>query len=532
MVSVLLSRLRQTRRVDGTGGDGGRDCYFSDEDGTDVYELKSFTGRMRRAQRLQVERSLGRGIANSPRSWTLVVPIDPNPAEESWFDTLKADHTGTRLEWLGETWLKDQLARFPDIIRYFSGAAEEVIRILTAIREEDALPDDAAGLVQRFAGQAARLNEIDPYYWFEFTIAGESATVTAHPRYPDAPRDRPITLAVSLQFDDSSDQQETRSAFMDSMKFGTPVTIPPSSISSLALDAPAGLGGEYQSGTLMLDGTFQPTSEQPTTVVLRVPAHPPIRRMVSLNVVERSAGGGGLRLLARDQSGFLTLELRFDFSQQTSQANLTYHHHDSALPRDVVPVLRLCAEIAAGTEMAATDPAGNVIVRFQGPFGFAQPEAYIHCAELLAEVQQMAGVAFPLPDAFSTEDQHNMLYARAILHGEAVEAEWAGETKPMAAAAVDMLLSQTGQNGDQFALTVVIPQIVPAAGGQLPVGTVLQFMPSARVANLDEVRAWRAADVAGTVDVQLVPGETNKVTVRSAPTGDPVLPAAPSASRP
>ena len=60
MVSVLLSRLRQTRRVDGSGGDGGRDCYFTDEHGTDAYELKSFTGRMEKAQRQQVKRSLGR----------------------------------------------------------------------------------------------------------------------------------------------------------------------------------------------------------------------------------------------------------------------------------------------------------------------------------------------------------------------------------------------------------------------------------------------------------------------------------------
>jgi hypothetical protein len=46
---------------------------------------------------------------------------------------------------------------------------------------EDALPSDAAGLALKFAGQASRLNEIDPYYWFEFTIVGESVTVTAHP---------------------------------------------------------------------------------------------------------------------------------------------------------------------------------------------------------------------------------------------------------------------------------------------------------------------------------------------------------------
>ena len=149
MVSVLLSRLRQTRRVDGTGGDEGRDCYFPGEDGTDAYELKSFTGRMTPARRRQVKRSLDRAMESRPRTWTLVVPIDPAPAEQRWFDSLGAG-LPAQLEWLGKTWLEEQLARFPDIVRYFSGAADEVVRILTEISREDALPDDAAGLAQQF----------------------------------------------------------------------------------------------------------------------------------------------------------------------------------------------------------------------------------------------------------------------------------------------------------------------------------------------------------------------------------------------
>jgi hypothetical protein len=153
MVSVLLSRLRQARRVDGTGGDEGRDCYFPGVDGTDAYELKSFTGRMTPGRRRQVRRSLDRAMASGPRTWTLVVPIDPTPAEQRWFDSLSAD-LPTHLEWLGKTWLEEQLARFPDIVRYFSGAADEVVRILTEISREDALPDDAAGLAQQFAGMA------------------------------------------------------------------------------------------------------------------------------------------------------------------------------------------------------------------------------------------------------------------------------------------------------------------------------------------------------------------------------------------
>ena len=67
MISVLLSRVRQTHRVDGSGGDGGRDCYFSDENGTDVYQLKSFPGRMNNARRQQVVRSLHRALRD-PRA--------------------------------------------------------------------------------------------------------------------------------------------------------------------------------------------------------------------------------------------------------------------------------------------------------------------------------------------------------------------------------------------------------------------------------------------------------------------------------
>lgn len=516
---MLLSRIRQAHRVDGRGGDGGRDCYFSDEEGTDVYELKSFTGRMGRTQRRQVERSLDQAMKGSPRSWTLVVPIDPNPTEETWFDTLKPARSGTRLEWLGANWLKDQLARFPDIIRYFSGAADEVVRLLTEINHEEALPSDAAGLAQQFAGQAARLNEIDPYYWFEFTIAGETVTVTAHPRYPDAVRDHPITVTATLRFDDSPGQHEARAAFADYMKFGTPVTIPPTSIASLAVDAPAGLGGEFQGGTLTLDGTFHPGSDQATAVLLRVPAHPPVRRMVSLDVTERSAGDGGLRLLARDQSGLLTMELRFDFGGRTCQASLAYRYYSGVLPRDAVPVLRFCAELADGAEMAVTDPAGNVIAVISGSFGPAEPEAYIRCVELLAEVQQLCGAAFPLPEEFSTEDQQDLLYARAILRGEPVQAEWTSLTVPLAAPAVDNLLSQIERHGDEFVFAIAVPQTVVAAGGQLPIGSVLQFIQSARVTNLAEVRAWRLSDPDGSINVQLGPGEGRSMTVRAAPSG-------------
>jgi len=113
MISVLLSRIRQTRRVDGSGGDGGRDCYFSDENGTDVYELKSFLGRMNDVRRQQVVRSLQRALKGSPRIWSLVVPIDATPKEQEWFDSLASATTTTTLTWLDKPGSKSSWRHIP-----------------------------------------------------------------------------------------------------------------------------------------------------------------------------------------------------------------------------------------------------------------------------------------------------------------------------------------------------------------------------------------------------------------------------------
>ena len=132
MVSVLLSREIQALREDGAGGDGGRDCYFTDAAGTHVYELKNFTGRMTPGRRRQVKRSLVRAMSRAPRTWTLVVPIDPTPSEQRWFESLHAE-VSVRLDWKGRAWLEEKLAQYPDIARYFTGAAEEVMGLLSEI---------------------------------------------------------------------------------------------------------------------------------------------------------------------------------------------------------------------------------------------------------------------------------------------------------------------------------------------------------------------------------------------------------------
>jgi len=518
MISVLLSRELQTHRVDGSGGDGGRDCYFSDDDGTDAYELKSFTGRMTQSRRRQVKRSLAKAMERAPRSWTLVVPIDATPPEQAWFDSLQAG-VSARLDWKDKTWLEEKLAQYPDITRYFSGAAEEVVRLLGEIAREDALPDNARALGERFSRAVRRLNEVDPYYQFVYSVTDEITTVTAHPRYPDAPRDRPLQVSATLRFDDSPASRGVRSAFADFMTYGTRVVIPGVHVEGLVVDAPGGLGGSFPGAELILDGTYEPAPEAAETIVLRIPPQPPIRRTVRLRVGERSRGqAGGFRLVSRDSSGLLTLDLRVDAAQKTLRANLNYHYVPKVLPQDAVPVLHFCAALAGGEKMAFADPSGAVFGTASGSFDPGDwPQVYIQCAEKLAEIQELVGTYFPLPLEFRPEDQRDMEYARMLLRGEEVQATWDGMAAQSRADTVGNLLAQIDAQGELFAFVAVQEETLVVAGGQLPLGFVQRWMPVARMSNLDEVRAWYQLGARGTVEIRLVPGDDKRMTIRQAP---------------
>jgi hypothetical protein len=412
----------------------------------------------------------------------------------------------------------------------FSGAAEEVVRLLGEIAQEDALPDDARALGERFSGAARRLNEVDPYYRFAYSVTGETTTVTAHPKYPDAPHDRPLQVTATLRFDDSPASQEIRSALADFMAYGTRVVIPGVHVEGLVVDAPGGLGGSFPGAEVVLDGTCEPAPEAAETIVLRIPPQPPIKRAVRLRVSERSRGqASGFRMASRDTSGLLALELRVDAAQKTLHASLSYRYLPDVLPQDAVPVLRFCEALAGGEQMAFADPDGTVFGTASGSFDLADwPRTYIQCAEKLAEIQELAGASFPLPLEFRPEDQRDMEYARMLLYGEKVQATWSGMTTPLPADTASNLLAQIDAQGELFAFVAEHHETLVVAGGHLPLGVVRRWMPAVRIRNLDDVRAWDQTRARAIVEVQLVPGDDKRMTICQVPGA--ILPLAPPAA--
>lgn len=87
-----------------------------------------------------------------------------------------------------------------------------------------------------------------------------------------------------------------------------------------------------------------------------------------------------------------------------------------------------------------------------------------------------------------------------------------------------------GLHGERFMFAVAAPETLQVAGGQLPLGRVLRIMHSMRVANIDQVRAWRLADTKGSIDVRLEPASNGDMTVQATPSGEPASNQQPQAS--
>ena len=413
----------------------------------------------------------GHSRADSPRSWSLVVPIDATPAEQRWFDSLGSGTT-TKLTWLGRTWLQDQLAAHPDIGRYFAGAAEEVVQILTDIAREDALPADAAGVAGRMTAMVARLNEIDPYYRFEYGVSEDRVTVFCQPRYPDAVRDRPITVSAQLHIDDST-TPELRAAIDDFMRYGSPVQIPAENISHLTVDGPGGLDTHFAGGDIALDGAADPAAAaEARNLVLRIPPTPPTRQALIMHITRRSRGpAGGFRVETADAAGLLTLDMRLDPATSTYNAQLSYRFNPAVLPKDAVPVLALCNALASGDKMAMATLDGQVLAIGSGPFNsvnWPDGDGYLRCAERLAGIQERVGAFFPLPIAFEPEDQVWMDYAEKLLRGEDVQITWDGATAQCDRDQVGFLLEGIAETGEVFTFFKAGEEAPPATPAPPP----------------------------------------------------------------
>lgn len=515
MVAVLLSRLHPaSQRIDGSGGDGGRDVQIVDQDGQLVhaYELKSFTGRMPTKRRKQVVRSLKRAAALRPPRWTLVVPMDPTPKEMEWFDKLRKNHDFP-MEWLGKTWLDEKMSKFPDIRRYFcEDASGEALRLLRELREEQASVALATDALERLQNLRQRLSEVDPYFRYELstgistmdrsqdgailTVASDSGRVDVYEKYVGALKDRPITASVEINIGphEGALLEGVKSAF----DYGLPVTIPPDAVSKFTLDAPAGLGGSFAGSELRI-GSATVAFDEPLTLSLRITDGDDFVASWPVRVTEKKEGLKGAIFDGRDETGWLEITLRVNPTDQQCDATLELTPKP-IMPAALVPLLGWVDACRPPHRMTIAWPNG---VEMTGDMETSLgDERFTAVVEALAYLQNRSGAYFKLPLELPERTLEVVLESANLVREGHSEFEWGTMNLELKhwVDELDPLLE-----GKELQVTVEWDRWIDLEGGRLPIGRIRTQIESAIAADPDGLRRALAAGL--VPDVRLIPAD-------------------------
>ncbi len=516
MVSVLLSRLHpDAQRIDGKGGDGGRDVQIVDGQAgllDDAFELKSFTGRMTASRREQVARSLRRAAALGPARWTLVVPIDPTPAEDKWFRKLGAGY-GFPIAWLGETWLDEKMSAFPDIRRYFvEGAKDEVYQLLLELREEEARITDVHGAVARLRTLRERLNEIDPYYRYEmstvtaeanrwpsdvvFSVWSGDVRVDVYPKYPGAVEDRPITMAVMVALE-SEDL-----VIQDSLGYGLETTIPRRMIRSVTIDAPSGLGATFTEAELTLF-PIDTRLHEPVTIALDIMDGDKLIASCPVRFTEQTGGPKGSIFSGTDSTGWLETRLTVKVVENEVEGQFRLNPN-SAMPAALVPLFRW---------LDAWQPPRHLKIRWREDFEMygevnrplVADGIFGRLVEALAYLQDRSGIYSEMPSSLSNEDAQEIVTVVALMKGGNIALKWKS---------FNLRLDRWGpelkelESGGVMQFIFEHETSLKLEGVVIPIGRIRTHIPSARLADCESVQRDLAS---GSVPpLRLVPGDSNE----------------------
>ena len=512
-MGVLLSRLHPTsQRIDGRGGDGGRDVHVRDQDGRlNAYELKSFVGRMTSSRRRMVKRSLKRAAELDPRSWTLIVPIDPNPSEEIWFHRLDKDY-GFPCTWRGKTWLDDKMSAHPDIRKYFCDrASDEVLELLREVGREEAAVTGVADALGRLEGLHERLNEIDPYYRYELStgagaddrpragailsVRHESTRVDVFEKYAGAARDRPITASAEVII--GPGEEALLEGIRSAVDYGLPVTIPPNAVSKLVLDAPAGLGRTLIGPELRLESTTV-TIDEPVILTLNVLEGDDLLASWPVQLTRKTSGLKGTMFEGSDETGWLQLTLRVNPAEHEFGATLSLAPKP-VMPVSLLPLLRWVSACRPPHRMALVWPDGlEMSSEVETALG---EEGFVGVVEALAYLQDRSRVYFPLPLELSPETQQRIVESASLIREGHADFEWGTIDLRLKywPKALDPLLE-----GQELSVVVEFDQWIDVAPGRIPIGRIRTQIESARAADPEGLR--RALTDGLVPEVQLIPG--------------------------
>lgn len=518
MISVLISRLHtEVQRIDGSGGDGGRDVQVPLSSGLVIYEVKSFTGRLDKSRREQIKRSLNKAADHGPKHWHLVMPLDLTPGELEWYNGLKEDYPFISEFTRGRTWLDSEMARRPDIVRYYVGDSNsEIVNYLREIREEEAgLSNGVSDAIDRVKRITSQLNDIDPHYMFGIHIGVDgSVNTTVHPRYPGAELDRPIVIKAKFTFPKTPEGEAAAADLRDSMDYGIPVELSGEFVQSVEVDAPAGMGGTYSGGDFAI-GSVQQSVESGDVRFAMVAADVHGRPLATLplKLASRFRGMKGGQLELTDITEFFTLQARITIPDRAGAFTFGFAHKDGVLPSALLPTVRFLSHLKAGNQWGLSRN-GVVSELHVLPEAF-MPEIveYGRYLKTLVKLQDYTNFQFPIPQDLSDADAKRLRMAIHLIDGKNLTSSWNRANITLTGEGVESWRTITGSDARQ--MLIQEDYYTEICGNRIYLGQLRRHIASARVENLPAVEMMNSEN--DEFPVSLIPGDDDTVTASLVP---------------
>lgn len=510
VISMLLNHQYPNRaeRINGSGGDDGRDVQLRLDDGLHAREIKSFTTTLTPAQKRQIKNSLLTAASLHPVDWEVLLPHDFTPAEVRWFDELR-ELVDFPISWRGRTWLDTELSERPSIERYyFGGVAAEVERLLTMARQEEAALSqgvlDAIARIQRVVND---LNERDPFYKWEIRSDGTTAGLAYRPRYRGAEADYPLEVTMRFAFPETAEARAVEDQLRDSIEWGSGVSVPEEYIENINFNAlvmpDVPLAGRIE---------VSPADQDAFGTIYAAILDPADVELVELEFTGPStAGQRGRRIDATDETGCVHLFLQADRHTNTIDINLNAsidRPYDARAMRAAVRFLSRCAR---PNSIRVRLPSGTTLA--QALLLDDHPMAEPGFARLLDDLTYVEWAARKHPKVgpvLSDDDMRAIALGARLASGGFITGTWDTTTFNMNDDASAESLDVYSQPEFRVAWTEQEPFSVRIAGQEYRLGGGrLNVLETAQLA--PEHAEWRQTGVPPGAAVRLVPGASNAI---------------------
>lgn len=178
--AYLLMRAGRGNQIRPSQGDRGIDVQIPSAGGWEIFQVKRFATNLSASAKQQIKESWDRFTkevlpTRDIKSWSLVLPLEPTPQNETWFAelTVGADF---EINWVGRALLDAWAADNPQLTAYFFGGGEDRMHELMATalsggQQPQGEGDPLLGSIQgRMQALGASLDEVDPFYRYELEL--------------------------------------------------------------------------------------------------------------------------------------------------------------------------------------------------------------------------------------------------------------------------------------------------------------------------------------------------------------------------